>query len=111
VFSFVSRSPRPPIIDTRLSGLIVSAPLLIQPKETRPNAWLIRAGHLLGKMLPSLQFNAGVASENISRDPEVVAKNRADPFCSPIGTVRHTLYVPPSPNPHGALTHAHTRTV
>jgi alpha-beta hydrolase superfamily lysophospholipase len=100
VLSFVTRSPRPTIVDSRLSGLIVSAPLIQQAKNVRANVWIVRAGHLLGKILPSLQFHVGVPSEDVSRDPEVREKYISDPLCPPIGTVRtrqsaHFFYADP----------------
>jgi len=85
VLAYATRTP-PTSHVGQLAGVISSAPLLRQADAVRANPALIAVGGMLGKLLPSLQINVGVASNDISRDPEVNAAYAKDPLCAPIGT-------------------------
>ena len=85
VLAYATRTPPTPHVG-QLAGVISSAPLLRQADAVRANPALIAVGGMLGKLLPSLQINVGVASNDISRDPEVNAAYAKDPLCAPIGT-------------------------
>ena len=85
VLAYSTRTPASPHVG-QLAGVISSAPLLRQADAVRANPLLIAVGGLLGKVLPSLQLNVGVASGDISRDPEVNAAYAKDPLCAPIGS-------------------------
>jgi acylglycerol lipase len=102
VLAYATRQPRPPGV-AKLAGIVASAPLIEQSPGVKANGLLIRAGSIIGSVLPSLQLKAGVASTDICRDPAVVEAYAADPLCPPIGSVRDHTYSEEDPlNPHVA---------
>lgn len=84
--AYATRQPLPTGV-SRLSGVIASAPLIDQVPKVKASSALVKAGSVLGRVLPSLQFSVGVPSNDISRDDAVNKAYAADPLCPPIGSV------------------------
>jgi len=87
VLQYATQSPALPGLAS-LAGVISSAPLIDQADAVKAPRLMIHAGSWIGHLLPSLQMNVGVASKDISRDPEVQAKYAVDPLCPPIGSYK-----------------------
>jgi len=87
VLQFATHSPAFPGLSS-LAGVISSSPLIDQADAVKVPKLMIKAGSWIGHLLPSLQMNVGVASKDISRDPEVQAQYAADPLCPPIGSYK-----------------------
>jgi len=73
---------------SKLAGVISSSPLINQADQVKAPSLLIHAGSWIGKALPSLQMNVGVASKDISRDPAVQEEYAADSLCPPTGSYK-----------------------
>ncbi|GAA95178.1 uncharacterized protein L969DRAFT_96396 [Mixia osmundae IAM 14324] len=69
-------------------GMIVSSPLIEQPKKVAAPMLAVRAGSIIGRLLPSLQMKVGVPSNDICRDPAVCKAYKEDPLCPPMGCYR-----------------------
>lgn len=101
-----SPSPTRPSLP-RISGVISSSPITVQPPESRVSRGMLYAGALIGKILPSLQMKieikgtVGLCSENkayfvtdrsfpqdLSHDQAVVEEYLNDPLCPPIATYK-----------------------
>ncbi|MHB0874648.1 MAG: alpha/beta hydrolase [Anaerolineae bacterium] len=61
-----------------IAGVVVTSPLLLPGFE--PPAWKLALGRLLYRVLPTLSMSSGLRTDDLSRDPAVVAAYRADPL-------------------------------
>jgi alpha-beta hydrolase superfamily lysophospholipase len=64
--------------NTRFEGAILSAPWLATAPTVR--RWKANAAQFLSKLLPSMPFRAGIRSEDLTHDADVVASRDADPL-------------------------------
>ncbi len=69
----------------RITGVIVSGPVLSQPRVA---PWLLWVSRGLSRVWPRLQLNTHLDAEALSRDPEVVHAYQEDPLVHSMASAR-----------------------
>lgn len=77
----------PQDVTSHIRGYLLNAPFLLLHADTRPSAFTVFAGRLVGKILPRRQMLFPLDEKRLSRDPEIQRAFVEDKLCHDTSTL------------------------